>query len=520
LSSTTDRSTERGQVLVLFAGGLVTLLLVAALAYDVGMMLLERRDQQNAADAAALAGARFVDPALPFHGSCAATGGNAAVEAACEIALENDFDDTATSEDVFVDIPPVHAKEAIHRTPWNIEVRIATTRPSLFAGVIGRFAWPVGAMAIASSPHNVLSPFSMLALSETECKAMHFSGSGIVNTEDSIQSNSTGADCSPGDPYGLSKTGNAEVIVEGSCRTVGDIQDQGTTPIVCDDLEPFSYPIPDPLRNLEAPVVPGLAAPMKEWVAGTLTVMANGDIPNFCPGKTTPANRAPEANDPQLCTIGSPSDGTDGGTFVLFPGLYPGGLEFVGGVTVYLTPGIYYIGGGGFQTSGDSSVISVDDENDTNAAVCSTADPPPDPPCTGGGGVLIYNSELAVSGGDADKITLGGGGAILNLVPYNYPFPNAPDPLPKTVDIVIWQDRAVSLGGDDVTLNGSSAAATSVRGLVYLPNGDLKINGSASEFTMDQVIAQTFLVDGSGGTINVLRDYGIDAVFSAAGLVE
>ncbi len=48
---------ERGQVLVLFAGGIVALLLVAALAFDVGMMLLERRDEQNAADAAALAAA-------------------------------------------------------------------------------------------------------------------------------------------------------------------------------------------------------------------------------------------------------------------------------------------------------------------------------------------------------------------------------------------------------------------------------------------------------------------------------
>ena len=36
------------------------LLLVAALAFDVGMMLVERRDEQNAADAAALAGARYV----------------------------------------------------------------------------------------------------------------------------------------------------------------------------------------------------------------------------------------------------------------------------------------------------------------------------------------------------------------------------------------------------------------------------------------------------------------------------
>ena len=64
MSSTTSspggREGERGQVLVLFAGAILTLLLVAALAFDTGVMLLERRDEQNAADAAALAGARYV----------------------------------------------------------------------------------------------------------------------------------------------------------------------------------------------------------------------------------------------------------------------------------------------------------------------------------------------------------------------------------------------------------------------------------------------------------------------------
>ena len=50
----------RGQALAVFALSLTALMLAAALAYDVGAMLLERRDQQNAADAAALAGVRYV----------------------------------------------------------------------------------------------------------------------------------------------------------------------------------------------------------------------------------------------------------------------------------------------------------------------------------------------------------------------------------------------------------------------------------------------------------------------------
>ena len=58
--STTNSDRQRGQVLVLFAGGAIVLMIIMALVYDGGMMLAERRDQQNAADAAALAGARFV----------------------------------------------------------------------------------------------------------------------------------------------------------------------------------------------------------------------------------------------------------------------------------------------------------------------------------------------------------------------------------------------------------------------------------------------------------------------------
>ncbi len=48
---------SRGQVLVLFALGLVGLLAAAGIAFDAGRFLMERRSLQNAADAAALAAA-------------------------------------------------------------------------------------------------------------------------------------------------------------------------------------------------------------------------------------------------------------------------------------------------------------------------------------------------------------------------------------------------------------------------------------------------------------------------------
>jgi hypothetical protein len=149
--------------------------------------------------------------------------------------------------------------------------------------------------------------------------------------------------------------------------------------------------------------------------------------------------------------------------------------------------------------------------------VCSTATPPPVPSCTGGGGVLIYNSKLANSA--AGPIDLGGGGATLSLLPILYPFGD-PATTSDDINLVIFQDRTVALPGDDITLNGSDSQAADIRGIIYAPNGDVKINGSSSVVSVDQVIAYTFKVNGNGGTVNVLRQTGVDAKIEAVGLVE
>jgi hypothetical protein len=54
------RNHERGQVLVIVAGGLIGIIAIAALALEGGTMLLNRRDGQNGADLSSLAGSRIV----------------------------------------------------------------------------------------------------------------------------------------------------------------------------------------------------------------------------------------------------------------------------------------------------------------------------------------------------------------------------------------------------------------------------------------------------------------------------
>lgn len=476
------RTAERGQVLVLFAGGITVLLIVAALAFDAGMMLLERRDEQNAADAAALAGARFV-----------LTSNTEAEAAARDLAKANGFDDADPNETVNVFIPPVHGQYA--GIPGFIEVQIEAVRPSVFGGIIGRNTWPVGASAVATNKQNLTFPFSMLALNKTACKAINVSGSGVVEAYGNIQSNSNGTGC-VGDPVSFSRTGGSTINVyadDATCRAVGEIKDQGSGAMTCDKSE-GSFALPDPLRYLDAPPKPPL--PHALVYAGTGTAPA---IPTSCPGGASAATEA----SPKLCKLAeNPTRTYAGLPWILYPGLYPGGIEIGQDTTAYLMPGVYWIGGGGLKVNGGGSIFTIATETDAKPTV-STA--------TWGGGILIYNSQLPTAA--AGPVVLDGSGATMQLKALNLP---STDPYHIYNDMVIFQDRAVT---QTVTLNGSSST-TYVEGLIYVPSGQVKLNGNGGTLVVDQIIADTYLIDGSGGTIKVLRRTGVDAIIVAAGLVE
>jgi Putative Flp pilus-assembly TadE/G-like len=512
-------SKEGGQVLVLFAGGVLALLIVAALAFDVGMMLLERRDQQNAADAASLAGARYVTGSANFNGVCPDVGitGNQAVDAACAIVRQNGFDHAAdAAELVHVYIPAQHGRYASF--PNFVEVEIDADRPSIFAGVIGQGSWAVGVFAVATDDQEVHMPFSMLALNMTECKAIKVSGSGVVEANGNIQSNSNGTDPVDCGGIGLSRTGGGTINItapDATCRSAGDIQDQGSGTMTCVQA-PDSFAIPDPLGDLDPPARPPLAAAMQP-VGHSLPV------PPYCPGSI--AKPPTETTAQRTCDPGDRAPGQAPGDYVgkawiLSPGLYPNGIHSTKDVILYMLPGVYWIAGGGFQVTGGTSVISIKDVADANvnpaAATYSGNDCEMDPttPATEACGVLIYNSEDTTVPFASGPISLGGNGGRLLISWLDVP---PTDPYYSYYTMSIFQDRNVT---ETVTFNGSSAVASEVGGIVYVPSGALIINGSASTFTLDQVIADTFTVNGNGGTIKILKRVGVEGLLQAAGLVD
>jgi hypothetical protein len=485
-------SDERGQVLALFGGALIVLFIIAALAFDVGLVLVERRDEQNAADAAALAGARYV-----------LADENAARDAATRMALLNGYDGADANENVLIHIPPMHGRYA--GFPGFIEVQIESTRPSIFAGIIGKYVWPVGAFAVATPSQDLNFPFSMLALNPTACKAIQVSGSGEVNAVGTVQSNSDGSGCA-GDPISFSRTGGSTINVGDDvyCRAFGEIQDQGSGSMDC-TIDPNKFALPDPLKDLPEPSKPALAPAMGFVGPGT----EPADQPRWCPGRDD--GFAPVATDANTCVLGSPSSTYSGLAWILYPGLYPGGLDIAADTTAYLMPGIYWIGGDGIEVSNGGSIISIDTEADAVADPTTLVWEPTrgsmDPP-NGLGGVLIYNSDDPAPGG---PITQNGSSAIVKLMPIQ-------DSTSPYFNIVIFQDRTLSVPGDDVTLNGSDSE-TVVAGLIYLPVGDIKLNGNGGTLTLGQVIASTYQINGDG-FFYITEDDLFESTLVAAGLVD
>jgi Flp pilus assembly protein TadG len=476
LSSTTDAKGARGQVIVIFALALFTIVIVAALAFDAGQMILEKRDQQNGADAAALAGARYLinEPGQADPGARA-------------IATENGFTNGIDNTTVQVHIPPVSGQ--FKALPGFVEVVISNRRPSVFGRIIGVTGWNVSARAVAANQQGLDLPFSMLTLHPTDCKALTVTGTGTITSNGSIQVNS---ECSS-NAMDVGGSGTITVTADGAtCNAVGGILPHGGGTLNCVQSED-SYAIPDPLKTLAAPPVPPYPLPI-EQVAGPSKARPVG-----CPFSSAPAT----ATNPSTCKFNASYAGT---SWRFFPGYYPGGIE-TSKATVYLEPGIYYIGGGGFKAS-NGGVYSVDPG--------LTAPPH-------GGGILIYNTEAyefhdeclagtAPPQACIGAIVLSGGESTIGLLPLN----------DGSIwdGMVIFQDRYLSVeGGKDVQINGGNSLME-VAGTIYVPLGAVEVNGNAGTMILDQIIAYTFKINGGGGNIDILYRDGVTARISGVGLVE
>ncbi|TMD04634.1 MAG: hypothetical protein E6J01_12390 [Chloroflexi bacterium] len=149
--------TKRGQSLVIIALSATALFGIIALGLDAGRLYFERRDVQNAADAAALAGAQELIPTGANAGQSPAMQQSARTQAA--LYAFKTFNDTPdggnyNTSPTTVAASQVPAQATIttpgrNNNPNEIIVQVTYNVPMTFASILGFQSQPVTAVAIA-----------------------------------------------------------------------------------------------------------------------------------------------------------------------------------------------------------------------------------------------------------------------------------------------------------------------------------------------------------------------------------
>lgn len=412
LLSPTRPAARRGTVVVVVAVCLVAMLAAVALSLDGGIMMDKRRQAQCAADSAALAAANDLYKSWFITSSAYGSqfqgldpNGTARAAALAE-AKANGYEDGVNGCTVTVNIPPQSGP--FKNKPTHTEVIISHSQPRLFSKLFGSGDdITYGARAVSRGRRGGISN-AILVLSPDKKSALNAGGNGTITvTGAPIQVNSTDSEAMIANGGGSLTA--PQFLVGGSpgYTTPGGGSFTGT-------IVPNSEPIPDPLAYLPPPNYNSLI------VRRTNKLQHSGN-----------------------------------GTDTLLPGIYQGGISITGG-TVILSPGIYYMDGGGFSLGGSGNLF--------------------------GEGVMIYNAPQS----NSDTISIAGQGTVVLSPMLTGPYQG----------ILIFQDRTSTA---PVSVSGSSGAIMTITGTFYCASAPLNVSGNGSQQTIgSQYISDTLVITGNG----------------------
>ncbi len=387
------RISQRGQVLVVFAGGLVLLLLIGSLVFDLGTDWMMQRQEQNAVDPGALAAAEFVP---------SDTGGGPTSEmiaAACYYARQNGFFPSATTNDesatgcfsandpehasLTVNYPPVGASAGEYAgRPGFVQVGITRQHTNYFMGIIGQSTSSVSASAVAANTTGNANSYSLIALDPTgDCATGSVKGSSggnpsppplKVTVGGAIYVNSscggpvsppTTAPCLSTGSAGLVVAGGAtlsgtQVNVNGSCATNGG----GSITTTSSGVDQGALQVGDPLAELQPPAI-DTSQPGQSCGGGTPTDATTNN-------QGCGSGGLPWQSNTSTCASGLTC-------VTLNPGVYYGGWNVKSGkLQLQLNPGIYILAGGGIkQTNGSIEAVTDSSGNPGQVMIFSTDNP-------------------------------------------------------------------------------------------------------------------------------------------------
>jgi Putative Flp pilus-assembly TadE/G-like len=291
---------EHGQVLVIMTMAMTSLTLFTGIVLDIGIVMEERRQIQNAVDAASLAAART-----------ARDNPGQTVAVAQQYLLLNGID--PADPDVNVTINTVYGAD-------QVEITVSTAVPTAFFRIAGIDSKDVTVRAVGEALPLGAGNYAMVSLSETACDAFLGFGNPTLNiVGGGIMVNSNCPN------YATNIYGNADIAAatldyyyQGAAVVSGNAV---TTPAPA----PVSSPVTDPL-------------------AGTLpTPPMNVTSPDSGGTELAPAVRSISGN----------------GAVTLNPGVYWGGLNILGNTDVTFSTGVYIIAGGDFETWGNGSITGT-----------------------------------------------------------------------------------------------------------------------------------------------------------------
>lgn len=462
----------RGQALVIVAFSMVVLLGIAALVVDLGLSWMLRRHEQNAADPAAIAAARYIEegdtPETRAKMDAAACfyvqrNGFFADDPNCTNALDPD------NKDLEVLWPPSgpHAGPFAGR-PEMVLVVIHSDHPSFFGQLFGRPRGFVSTGAVAARESLSANSNSLVALDPESCNAAKINGNGTITIE-AVTNPETG------DPYS-----GGYVHVNSSC---GDVYDDacGTGESAfhfsgnadAELIAPHLYvhgTCQESGGDVNVPVTEG--APQIGDPLASLVGPRQEDYPaGFCPNnRGVYVEMTPSSNG---CTVNR-------NTVTLTPGVYWGGWSFRGTSTVVtLQPGIYIIAGGGIGVTGAATIDTVADASGDPARVLIfSTDNTMDPTCTSDQDRCVQGAINLAGNGSVEMWGLGSG-------PWR--------------GLLVWQDGDGSNPTAPVKITGGGTL--NLAGTIYAPLADVKVTGSGeAEGTRlaVQIISWTWDVGGSG----------------------
>ncbi len=463
ISKATTRRHDRGQVLVLVAVAMITLLGIAALVVDLGMSWMIHRQEQNAADPAAVAAARYInedgtiDIGMARSAACFYAHQNQLFDASntsCSAALD------PNSTTLVVNYPPDASDPIYAGTPFHVQVKINRQKQIFFGRIFGVQTATVAASAVAANTKGDSNSNSLVALDPNTCSSGVVTGGASVTITPSIdpatglpypggyvQINS-GCGNGPQDNVcgvgegnkALAITGSGsnltapKVFVHGTCSRANN--NSFTSPLVEGAVQ-----VADPLQQLQPP-----------------------RISDFTPGQCG-------AGGPITSPTGANSHGCNfnagGTTYVLSPGAYYGGWSIGNNVTLQLQPGIYIMAGGGVSLQASGSINSITDLAGNLAPIMIFSTDNPAASCPGGASYACQgpvgftaSSTLKVRALDETPCPP----VSTTGCPYN--------------GILIWQDGNGSNPSKPVTLGGQTDL--SISGTIYAPKALVTLTGGSS----------------------------------------